>query len=257
MLALTVGVVVFGHQTSLLTSWRWTILGLVFAMILYFMTTYTAFFGGIMLAIYTMSLWPLMAKRVVNFPAHRVLPLAMLVYVFYMLLSAWVVAYNFVPGGTLTRERTDVMLVMLVLSCGLGSRTITMATAAQGSGTAGVSSGGGKSDTYKRSALRKKADIPRNSSTINFLGHMIRRLSTVTEEGEGEDGPGSPRESATHKVLSREVSVAEDKEAQSFHDKVLQGQCLLASKDRSGKPTPYDSLYQPEVVFEAIAMQHP
>ena len=225
----------FGHQTDLLTSWRWTALGLVFSMILYFMTTYTAFFGGIMLAIYTMSLWPLMAKRVVNLPAQRVLPIAMLVSIFYMLLSAWVVAYNFVPGGTITRERTDVMLVMLVLSCGLGSRSIATAMTAkveagqQGSGK----EGGVKSDSFKRSALRKPpkgGEIPRNPSTINFLGHVIRRLSTVTEEGEevvgGGAGSYSKKESNTHKILSREVSVAEDNEAQSFHSKVLQGWLL-------------------------------
>ena len=233
MLALTVGMVVFGHQTALLTSRRWTVLGLVFSMMLYFLGTYTAFFGGVMLAIYTMSLWPLMAKRIVNFPAQRVLPLAMLVFIFYMLLSAWVVAYNFVPGGTVTRERTDVMLVMLVLSCGLGSRTITVtttATAAVGGGGGADGKGGGdgvKSDTYKRAALKKKAEIPRNTSTINFLGHVIRRLSTVTEDAEGEElggGADSPRESLTHKILSRQVSAAEDKEAQTFHDRVLQGQ---------------------------------
>ncbi len=228
MVALTVGVVVFGHQTRLVTSWRWTVLGLVFAMTLYFMTTYTAFFGGIMLAIYTMSLWPLMAKRLVNFPAHRVLPLAMVVSIFYMVLSAWVVAYNFVPGGTITRERQDVMLIMLVLSCGLGSRNVAMATT--GRGGSGESD---KSDTYKRSALRKQAETPRNTSTINFLGHVIRRLSTVSEEGEGEEGlGGSPKES-THNILSREVSVAEDKEIQSFHNKVLQGQLV------SGEFIPY------------------
>lgn len=214
MFAMTVGVVLFGHQTDLLTSWRWTAVGVVFSMVLYFMSTYMAFFGGIILAIYTMSLWPLLTKRVINFPPHKILPVAMLVFIFYMVLSAWVVAYNFVPGGTITRERTDVMLIMLVLSCGLGSRNIATPTpksAAEG-------------DPYKRPRLNR-ANLQRKESRINFLGHVIRRLSTVTEEGEGEEGGNwGGSESETHRVLSKQVSVAEDNEAQVFHGKVLKGE---------------------------------
>lgn len=203
MLAMTVGVVVFGHQTDLLTSWRWTAVGMLFSMVLYFMESYTAFFGGIILSIYTMSLWPLLAKRVVNFPPHRVLPVAMLVTIFYIVLSAWVVAYNFVPGGTLTRERTDVMLIMLVLSCGLGSRNASTASDVE---------------VQEKSLERRKV------SQVNFVGRVIRRLSTVTEEGEGDEIGSWGREgSETHRLLSKQVSEAEDSEAQVFHTKVLKG----------------------------------
>lgn len=215
MFAVTVGVVVFGHQTDLLTSWRWTAVGLVFAMVLYFMSTYMAFFAGTVLAIYTMSLWPVMAKRVTNLPPHKVIPLAMLVNVFFLLLSVWIVAYNFVPGGVITRERMDVMLVMLVLSCGLGSRNVATPSSSAEDGSGG--------ETYKRQALRKKKQQQRRKSRINFLGRVIRRLSTVTEEGEGDEVEwGSDSESSeTHRVLSMQVSTAEDREAQVFHGKVL------------------------------------
>lgn len=208
MLAITVGLVIFGHQTDLLTSVSWTAVGLVFSMILYFTSTYTSFFGGLVLAIYTMSLWPLMAKRVINFPPNRVLPLALLVMTFYMLLSVWVVAYNFVPGGTLTRERSDVMLIMLVLSCGLGARN-----------SAPPSEAKGQSERQLKRELRQK------SSEINFVGGVIRRLSTVTEEGdeEIEETAGGV---SMHQLLSKEVSLDEDKEAQSFHGKVLKGTCV-------------------------------
>ena len=213
MLAMTVGVVVFGHQTDLLTSWRWTAVGVLFSMVLYFMESYTAFFGGIVLSIYTMSLWPLLAKRVVNFPPHRILPVAMLVTIFYIVLSAWVVAYNFVPGGTLTRERTDVMLIMLVLSCGLGSRNANTA-----------------SDVKVLAKNQERKRLQRKVSQVNFLGHVIRRLSTVTEEGEGDEIGSWGRESSeTHKVLSKQVSEAEDSEAQVFHSKVLKGREHLAT----------------------------
>jgi hypothetical protein len=38
------------------------------------------------------------------------LTLANIVYIVLTLGSVWVVAYNFVPGGEYTRERTDVLV---------------------------------------------------------------------------------------------------------------------------------------------------
>ena len=211
MVAMTVGVVVFGHQNDLLTSFGWTVVGLVFSMVMYFTYTYTSFFGGIILAIYTMSLWPLLAKRLVNFPASRVLPLAMFVVIFYAILSAWVVAYNFVPGGTLTRERSDVMLVMMVLCCGMASRNIYIKPEVK--------------DQGERKVRSRLKDGGRKGSKVTFLGRVIRRLSTVNEEGEGEDEEKDER-LELHKVMTKAVDDAEDVEAQKFHGRVLRGMLI-------------------------------
>lgn len=215
MLAATVGVILFGHQTDLLTSWMWTIVGVVFSMILYFMCSYTAFFGGIILGVYTFSLWPLLAKRSANFPPHKIIPLSMVVVIFYMLLSAWVVAYNFVPGGTLTRERSDVMLVMLVLSCGLASRNSSSSQLQP-----------------KHENQPNQLQLTKKQSKITLFGRVFRRLSTVAEEAEGDEAvtDNTPSPLDTHQLLLKQVSEAEEKETQKFHSKILKGETDVASR---------------------------
>lgn len=250
-LAVTVGVVIFGHQTDLLTSWTWTLVGLVFSMLMYFASTYTAFLGANVLAIYTMSLWALMAKRVVNFPPSRVIPLAMIMVFFYLLFSVWTVAYNFVPGGTLTRERTYVMLIAMVVSCGLATRSISSSSPEVKDQSA---AGETAAVTTTTAAATANNGTMSSAKKVTFLGRVFRRLSTVTEEGDeelflvgggggivafggGDDNDGDGDDSAvreeavsssssseTHQVLIKEVSMSEDKETQQFHTKTLKGE---------------------------------
>ena len=212
MLALSAGLVFFGHQKDLITSHAWTVVGLIFSMVLYFMQSYTAFFGGIVLGIYTMSLFPLLAKRMVNFPTAKVLSISMATFIFYTLLAAWVVAYNFVPGGTLTRERTDVMLIMLILMVGLGTRVIKHECA------------NSKSDKYRRGALKGFA---KNNKRVTYLGRMFRRLSTISEENE-DDWAETTRGTRTHQARAIEVNIAEEREGQRFHEKVIKGKCFFS-----------------------------
>ena len=198
MLLLTVGLVMFGHQGDLLGSPGWLLLGLASAMVLYFMHSYLAFFGGCILAIYTMSLWPHMVKRLTAFPVGKALSFAILTFIVLFLLSAWVVAYNFVPGGTVTRERTDVLLVITVLLIGLGSRKI--------------GSSGGRSEAKSGGSKTKKGDKSERSSSLK----TSRRLSTISETDEAEE--------SVHKARSREMFLVEEKEYHHFREKVVQGQ---------------------------------
>ena len=202
MLALTTGLVIFGHQKDLLSSLGWLIVGLSNAMVLYFMHSYIAFFGGLILAIYTTSIWPHLVKRVVLYPAGKVLSLAILSLVLHILLSTWVVAYNFVPGGTYTRERTDILLVITIVLIGAACRN---------KGT-------------KHSRERTKDHV--GKSQVAFLGRVFRRLSTINEEMElpvsSETAAGS-----VHAKRTKEVARAEEKEYQAFHSKVMIGQSTL------------------------------
>lgn len=175
LLALTMGLVLFGNQVDLLTSVPWLIVGIFFSMILYFGETYQAFFGGLIFAVYTASLWPLILKRIVGFPPHKVFTVAMTTYFFYLLLSVWVVAYNFVPGGMYTRERTDVLLIMLVLSCGMGTCRFTL--------------GHAQASTTRK--LLERREIAATAKTINFIGRVFRRLSTIEEDPEKEENEPS------------------------------------------------------------------
>ena len=210
MLMLTVGLVMFGHQGDLLGSPGWLLLGLASAMVLYFMHSYLAFFGGCILAIYTMSLWPHMVKRLTAFPVGKALSFAILTFIVLFLLSAWVVAYNFVPGGTVTRERTDVLLVITVLLIGLGSRK--------------VGPSGGQSEAKSGGSKSKKGDKSERSSSLK----TGRRLSTISEERSETD----EAEESVHKARSREMFLVEGKEYHHFREKIVQGQLYYFERER-------------------------
>ena len=171
-------------------------------MVLYFMQSYAALFGGLILAVYTMSLWPHISKRLINFPSGKVLPVAMFTYILLVLLSAWVVAYNFVPGGVVTRERSDAMLVLIVLLIGLAARKIE----------------GTEPSKPARSKTRQKGGQKRSSLFASFF----RRLSTINEE-EGEEWEETMKGSSAHQLRARELIFAEEREGGNFHDRAIKG----------------------------------
>ena len=85
---------------------------------LYYLPKQWSFTGGIILAIYVMSIWPLMADKLARCTPGSTLPVAMGLYIVLILASVWVVAFNFVPGGELTRERTDILMAITMLLIG-------------------------------------------------------------------------------------------------------------------------------------------
>lgn len=96
----------------------WWLIGSTGAALLYFAPQYWSMIGGLLLAIYTMSIWPTMIDRLFCRPVGRTLTLANLVYIILVLGSVWVVAYNFVPGGEFTRERTHILLGITMVLIG-------------------------------------------------------------------------------------------------------------------------------------------
>ena len=172
---------------------------------LYFLTSFNAYFAGAVLAVYTASSWAYLAKRMVRFPAGKVLTLAMATYLVLLLASVLVVAYSFVPGGTLTRERTDVLLAVTVLLIGAGSRASQQPQA---------------SDEAARTGEKRRKDRGKQK-IIRVIGHAIRRLSTIAEEDEPTTDDSLSVWGSVHEERSREVYLAEEKEYQKFHSKLL------------------------------------
>ena len=160
--ALSIGIVLFGSQDNLITSVQWFSVGMISSMVLYFGKLYTAFFGGLVLAVYAGSLWPLLLKRVVLVQPHKLFAVAVPVYFGYILLSVWVVAYNFVPGGVVTRERTDVLLIVIIFCCGLGTCDFL-----------------GDQSTAAMNSDEKAA---KEARTVTVFGRAFRRLSVIEEE---------------------------------------------------------------------------
>ncbi|XP_070554459.1 PGAP2-interacting protein-like [Ptychodera flava] len=85
---------------------------------LMYLTSYFGLSCAIFLALYVASIWPEMSDRFSSSPVARTASLAFLTYLCEQLLCVWVTAYNFVPGGELTRERTFMLMVMVVLFIG-------------------------------------------------------------------------------------------------------------------------------------------
>lgn len=69
-----------------------------------------------MLGAYALSIWPEMTDRVTRCPPARTLFIAILVFMFQNFFLVWTVAYNFVPLGVYTREHTDILIAMNMMS---------------------------------------------------------------------------------------------------------------------------------------------
>eukprot|EP00058_Branchiostoma_floridae_P025645 XP_002611135.1 hypothetical protein BRAFLDRAFT_88466 [Branchiostoma floridae] len=74
--------------------------------------------GGVLLAVYTMSVWPQMSDRLVLCPPARTMVLTLAMYLVQMFGMVWCTAYNFVPLGEYTRERTYILLAISIVCVG-------------------------------------------------------------------------------------------------------------------------------------------
>ena len=88
----------------------WFVYGAASAYIMYHHHDWVGYFGGLNLAVFSMSVLPMtlsMAAESSNGRLARTYGLAFFVTCLLYLASMWTVAYAFVPGGVYLRERTD------------------------------------------------------------------------------------------------------------------------------------------------------
>ncbi|KAJ1967435.1 Protein cwh43, partial [Dimargaris xerosporica] len=105
---------------SFVRRWAWYGVGCIATAVLYAVPGAIGFMGGCVMATVATSMVPLFAQSASRFAPGRTLGLAMLTYCIMALAHVWVVAYAFVPGGPLLRERTWVVLTVMVGLIGLG-----------------------------------------------------------------------------------------------------------------------------------------
>ncbi|KAL2753233.1 hypothetical protein ACRALDRAFT_1065427 [Sodiomyces alcalophilus JCM 7366] len=120
-IAMTAGVLVGLYRPSLTTTWAAYGIGCVGAAVVTFCHNWLGYSGALAITVYLMALTvPFLSNASKKNPAV-VFGLGFFVYNFMVLFHVWVVAYAFVPGGPLVRERTDwVMTTMMVLiGCGV------------------------------------------------------------------------------------------------------------------------------------------
>ncbi|ODV96675.1 hypothetical protein PACTADRAFT_48498 [Pachysolen tannophilus NRRL Y-2460] len=121
LLSMSIGIYLGLSNLEFVSTWKYFIIGNIGSIIMYLFSGWYGYFGGLIYTVFLCSIVP-----VIFIPASRLNP-GLVFFIGYfvdMMLSlghVWVVAYAFVPGGWLLRERTDILLLVtnLFLACGL------------------------------------------------------------------------------------------------------------------------------------------
>jgi hypothetical protein len=121
ILAMSSGLLLGLYNEDLAGSWTLYGIGSLGAAVLTLYSNWTGYMGALLLTVYLMAVSvPIIASAARKSPATT-FGLGFLVYNFMVLFHVWVVAYAFVPGGPLVRERTDWVMTatMLLIGCGV------------------------------------------------------------------------------------------------------------------------------------------
>lgn len=97
-----------------------TVIGAASAYVLYAYKSWVGFGGSLVFAFYLASLGPLIGQAVAGYNIAALFSLSFLFSIVISLASVWIVAYAFVPGGPLLRERTDLIVIASVVLVSLG-----------------------------------------------------------------------------------------------------------------------------------------
>ena len=165
LLAMGLGLTIGLFAPRLSRSWAFYGVGSIGAAILTTRSHWSGYFGGLVLAVYTMAAAPVLINHATRHSPAKTFGVGFLVYNFMVLFHVWVVAYAFVPGGPLVRERTDwVMTAMMILI---------------GAGVFNVSSQPSTPKNYKGKAVVTAAASRQRSYYLYILG-VLELLAIAT-----------------------------------------------------------------------------
>ncbi|KAI9500272.1 integral plasma membrane protein [Coemansia spiralis] len=111
-----------GHRIELSTGMLWWGIAAIGAALITFVSGWPGFAGGLVLAFYLGTITRSVLRVVARCPPGRTFAVGMLWYNILVLAHVWVVAYEFVPGGPILRERTWVIMTATMLSIYAGVR---------------------------------------------------------------------------------------------------------------------------------------
>ncbi|KAF2814620.1 uncharacterized protein BDZ99DRAFT_506070 [Mytilinidion resinicola] len=120
LLAMGLGLVIGLFYPTFTRSWTFFGAGSIGAAVLTIYSHWTGYYGALVLTVYIMALSPVLISSAARFPPGSTFGLAFLVYNLALLAHVWTVAYAFVPGGPLLRERTDIVMTVMMLLIGCG-----------------------------------------------------------------------------------------------------------------------------------------
>lgn len=123
LVAMGAGLVLGVYSPSIARTWTAYFVGCTGAAILTTRSHWTGFYGALTLTMYIMAATPVLISSATRHSPATVFGVGFLVYNLMVLAHVWTVAYAFVPGGFLLRERTDLVMtiMMLLLGCGVFS----------------------------------------------------------------------------------------------------------------------------------------
>ncbi|ANB13481.1 Cwh43p [Sugiyamaella lignohabitans] len=90
------------------------------AIVFYSFSGWVGYLGGLVLTVYLVSIVPVILESAGRHHPAKTFGVGFVVLVFLYLAHVWIVAYAFVPGGPLLRERTDIVLAAQQICIGLG-----------------------------------------------------------------------------------------------------------------------------------------
>ncbi|ESP05150.1 hypothetical protein LOTGIDRAFT_208084 [Lottia gigantea] len=97
-------------------SYYWFLFGAASLSGLYYFPTFKGLGSGLLFAVFLSSLWPKFINYYSRCPPARTTVVTMATYIAEILFSVWTVAFNFVPGGTYTRERSDILICIVLIT---------------------------------------------------------------------------------------------------------------------------------------------
>ncbi|CAK8683519.1 unnamed protein product [Clavelina lepadiformis] len=114
LVMLTAGLFLSMH-TTLPENKLWSACGIASSMGLMFLPTWWAYGCGTFLALYIMSVWPSICEKMVACESPgKSLMIGNATYLAGILAMIWCTAYNFVPLGELARERTYIVIAVMM-----------------------------------------------------------------------------------------------------------------------------------------------
>ena len=187
-----------------LASYQWLIIAVINLFVFYFGHTFYSFIGGLILTVHISGVWPLLCAKL-NEPLSIFIGFG--VYVFLVKIGCYE------------------LLWLPVSQWLLLPAVITQWIALQKWMEFAIQTGKIKTLTEQTTGTRKGINKSRRRSYITVLGHVIRRLSTVSEmEDEEEDSGEETERKYVHLERVQQLLMSETIETKVFNrTRLVQG----------------------------------